>query len=303
VTLRTVHVVGYGVMGRAVSGTFAAAGFETTVVSRRAEGLADVPRGVRVASPWPKTPADLVLEFVPEDVAIKQAVFAALEANYPASTLLATGTSGLDLIELGARLTAPERFVGVHYFMPAESTAVAEVMAGPRAPVATVDRVAAAVRATGKEVVVLYRPTVGFLINRLQHAILHEAYWLIQEGISSAADIDRAARRMLGPRMCLNGLIEQKDISGLAIHASAQRSIVPTLHPHIPSALLQGMVGRGETGLDAGLGFYDWSLCELRATRNQAARRLEKLTRWLEAEAADTAPNTTPRLRSPETAR
>jgi len=102
-------------------------------------------------------------------------------------------------------------------------------MAGLATSRAEVDRVADALRRTGKEPVVLYKPIVGFLVNRLQHAILHEAYYLIEAGVASAEDIDHAARRMLAPRMCLNGLIQQKDISGLKIHADAQESIVPKL--------------------------------------------------------------------------
>ena len=72
---------------------------------------------------------------------------------------------------------------------------------------------------SGKEPVLLYQPIVGFLVNRLQHAILHKAYYAA--GVASAADIDHAARRLLAPPMCLNGLIQQKDISGLKIHADA----------------------------------------------------------------------------------
>jgi 3-hydroxybutyryl-CoA dehydrogenase len=124
---------------------------------------------------------------------------------------------------------------------------------------------------------------VGFLINRLQHAILHEAYYLIQAGIASAADIDRAAARLLAPRMCLNGLIQQKDISGLKIHADAQRSIVPKLfHNGTPNPMLQNMVRRGDEGLSAGSGFYDWKGCDKELVRKLASSRLAKLLSFLE---------------------
>src|SRR5260370_21435362 len=121
----------------------------------------------------------------------------------------------------------PERFLGIHYVMPADTAPVVEVMAGLATSRAEVDRVADALRRTGKEPVVLYKPIVGFLVNRLQHAILHEAYYLIGAGVASAEHIDHAARRMLAPRMCLNGLIQQKDISGFQTHAAAQRSLAP----------------------------------------------------------------------------
>jgi 3-hydroxybutyryl-CoA dehydrogenase len=167
--------------------------------------------------------------------------------------------------------------------MPADTTPVVEVMAGPATPPAAVDRAARALERTGKETVVLYKPIVGFLINRLQHAILHEAYYLIEAGVASAADIDRAVARMLAPRMCLNGLIQQKDVSGLKIHADAQRSIVPKLfHNGTPNPMLQAMVERGEEGLSAGRGFYDWSGCDKELVRKLASSRLAGLLAFLE---------------------
>jgi 3-hydroxybutyryl-CoA dehydrogenase len=190
----------------------------------------------------------------------------------------------------------PERFLGVHYFMPADTAPVVEVMAGLATPRAEVDRVADALRRTGKEPVVLYKPIVGFLVNRLQHAILHEAYYLIEAGVASVEDIDHAARRMLAPRMCLNGLIQQKDISGLKIHADAQESIVPKLfHNATPNPMLQTMVALGRTGLSAGKGFYDWSGCDVEAVRKQASSQLATLLEFLRSGIGAPAPRTQPK--------
>src|SRR6266581_1325665 len=148
----------------------------------------------------------------------------------------------------------PERFLGVHYFMPADTATVVEVMAGLATSRADVDRVADALRRTGKEPVVLYKPIVGFLVNRLQHAILHEAYYLIEAGVASVEDIDHAARRMLAPRMCLNGLIQQKDISGLKIHADAQASIVPRLFHNAVRRQASSQLARLLEFLKSGIG-------------------------------------------------
>ncbi len=300
-TIRSILIYGYGVMGRGVARTFAENGFETIICSRRASALTDLPAGARAVDRLPDTPPDLVLELVPEDVKTKQQVYAEVEAKYPgADVILATGTSGLDLVELAQPLRHPRRFLGLHYFMPADQTLVVEVMAGPATPSELVDAAAEALRRTGKEPVVLYKPIIGFLVNRLQHAILHEAYYLIEAGVASAADIDHAARRMLAPRMCLNGLIQQKDISGLKIHAEAQASIVPALfHNHVPNPMLQAMVKDGETGLAAGQGFYDWADCDIEAVRKQASAQLGKLTAFLDSGAATPGPRTQPRPRAP----
>ncbi len=300
-TINTVVIYGYGVMGQGVAKTFAEAGFQTIVKSSRASALANVPAGVEVVAKLPAEAPDLLIEFVPEDVRTKQAVYQEIEAAYPnADFLLATGTSGLDLVELAKRLKRPERFIGLHYFMPADKTLVVEVMAGPKAPAAAVDDTARALARTGKEPVLLYRPIVGFLVNRLQHAILHEAYYLIEAGVASAADIDHAARRMLAPRMCLNGLIQQKDISGLKIHADAQSSIVPELfHNRRPNPMLQGMVERGATGLAAGKGFYDWVGCDIDEVRKQASAQLAILQAFLDNGLPKPAAVTQPKERDP----
>ena len=184
--------------------------------------------------------------------------------------------------------------------MPADQALVVEVMAGPSTPAALVDLCTEVLRRTGKEPVVLYKPIVGFLVNRLQHAILHEAYYLIEAGVASAADIDHAARRMLAPRMCINGLIAQKDLSGLSIHAGAQASIVPELfHNGVPNPMLQNMVKRGETGTAAGKGFYTWDGCDTEAVRKQASVQLAKLTEFLDSDVFKPAPKTQPKPRDP----
>jgi len=299
--IQTVLIYGYGVMGGGVAGTFAGAGFPTLVKSSRAGELSGLPPGAKAVERLPAEAPQLILEFVPEDVRAKQAVYAEIEAAYSGvapdkSPLIASGTSGLDLVELARGLKRPERFLGVHYFMPADAAPIVEVMAGLSTPRAEVDRVADALRRTGKEPVVLYKPIVGFLVNRLQHAILHEAYYLIEAGVASVEDIDRAARRMLAPRMCLNGLIQQKDIGGLKIHAEAQASIVPKLfHNAVPNPMLQTMVALGRTGLSAGKGFYDWSGCDLEAVRSQASSQLARLLEFLKSGLGAPAPRTQPK--------
>src|SRR5437879_6693036 len=137
--IKTVLIYGYGVMGRGVAKTFADAGFATLVKSSRAGKLEGLPAKTSVVERLPKEAPDLVIEFVPEDVPVKQAVYAEVEAAYSGNApgeapLIATGTSGLDLVELARKMKRPERFLGIHYFMPADTAPVVEVMAGVAAP-------------------------------------------------------------------------------------------------------------------------------------------------------------------------
>ncbi len=284
--IRSILIYGYGLMGRAVAATFAAAGFRTMVRSGRAGSLADVPAGVEVLGELPAECPDLILELVPEVPETKRAVFREIEARYgDAEFLLATGTSGLDLNELAKGLRRPERLIAIHYYMPAETIPLVEVMAGPAAPREAVDRAAAALERTGKSPLRMYRPVVGVIVNRLQHALLHEAYWMIANGIARVEDIDFACTRMLGPRMSASGLVQQKDVSGLKVNADAQRAIVPHLfHNNTPSAIVPDLVAKGEIGLAAGKGFYDWSGLDAKAVRAENARALQKLLAYLESE-------------------
>lgn len=282
--INNVLIYGNGVMGNAVAKTFAAAGFSTVVKSRRPIGSEDRPQALRIVNTLPTVPPELVIEFVPEDILTKKEVLSEIQHAYPgANVILATGTSGLDLVQLTDGLPQPEKLVGMHYFMPADKSPIVEVMAGPTTGKDIVDQVADVVRRTGKQPVRLYQPVVGFLLNRLQHAILHEAYYLMESGVATAEDIDLAARRLFGPRMCLNGLLRQKDLSGLAVHAAAQKTIVPTLyHNRTPSPLLQNMVARGETGIDAGRGFYEWSGATPEDLRRRVSKQLEELISFLD---------------------
>ncbi len=117
--IQIVLIYGYGVMGKGVSATFADAGFETIVKSSRASELSDLPNGVTAVADLPETAPDLVIEFVPEDAEIKQRVFAEIEDAYPDDeVIIATGTSGASLVDLGAKLKRPHLFTGIHYFMP-----------------------------------------------------------------------------------------------------------------------------------------------------------------------------------------
>ena len=125
---------------------------------------------------------------------------------------------------------------------------------------------------------VLQRPVIGFLINRLQHALLHEAYSMIEDGVVSVEDVDKFARLGFGPRMCITGLIEQKDLSGVDVNAAAQRSIVPDLyHNRTPCKMVQDMAARGDHGVKSGKGFYNWKDRDADAYRQAAARKLDRL--------------------------
>ena len=99
-----------------------------------------------------------------------------------------------------------------------------------------------------------------------------QAYWLIENGYCTAADVDNFAKMAFGPRMSVTGVIEQKDLSGLVTHAASQRGIVPHLHHGAePIKFVQDMPKKGKLGAaGSGQGFYDWSKSDVAEKRRQA---------------------------------
>ncbi|MBI1779748.1 MAG: hypothetical protein HYR63_30820 [Proteobacteria bacterium] len=282
IRIRSVLVAGSGVMGRGIATAFLRAGCHVAVLSRNPEKIAEIVKGAAGAGALPETAPDLIVESIPERVDLKQELYAKIEAKYAGRPILATNTSGLALEDLAAKLKHPERFIGLHYFQPAEVMPMVEVCKTLDTAASVADAVSAAVRACGQEPILLNRPIVGFLMNRLQHAILHEAYYLIDEGVCGAKEVDEVARHLLGPRMCITGLIEQKDISGLDTHATVQRQIVPHLnHSDQPGRICQELYEQGHYGIKTGRGFYDWTKRDGKAYAAQAKAKLERLIAFL----------------------
>ena len=277
-----VLVAGAGVMGQGIARLFAGTNMAVTLMDTR-DVTAPHPSVRVVKQPPLDAVPDLVVEAVFEDRAVKRSVYAQLEEAYKGAPVLATNTSGLPLDDLAEGLAFPHRFLAMHFFMPADVFPMIEVVRGSRTEDAAVAVAVCAVKKAGREPVLLERPINGYLINRLQHSILHEAYHLIEDGVATAEMIDKVAKRLLGPRMCITGLLEQKDIAGLEMHAQAQRSIVPTLsHTNVPTPLLQDMVARGDVGVRSGKGFYQWQPGDADTVQAAANARLKRLLAFLD---------------------
>ena len=275
-------VIGSGVMGRGIAKSFAAAGISSAIFSRNAAKVSGIDPRVALLDCLPQEAPALVIESVPEEKEPKFACYAAIESAYAGAPVLASNTSALDLEELAQPLKYPGRFLGIHYFMPADVNTLVEVAPVRATEPAAADTAVRLLEAAGRSVVRLQRAVPGLLINRLQHAILHEAYYLIDEGIATAEEIDRCAREMLAPRMCITGLIEQKDISGLDTHALAQRALVPLLHHgDKPRRALQHLYAAGHLGIKTGKGFYDWSGKDPDRVKAEAGRKLTELLAYL----------------------
>lgn len=279
----TVLVAGSGVMGKGIALSFARAGLKTGILSRNPDAVSGVDASVAVLGALPQAAPELVVETIPETIDLKLELNAQIEAAYQGAAIIASNTSSLPLQKIADALRYPEKFCGMHYFQPADVTPIVEVAAVAQSSNATIERAVAILRQAGKQPITLSEPIDGLLINRLQQALYHEAYDLIERGICSAEDIDLAAKQLLGPRMSVTGMIEQKDLSGLDTHALAQRELIPTLHlSREPSALVQRKFAANHLGTKTGTGFYDWREMDVPAYRQKTGALLTQVLALLD---------------------
>lgn len=279
-----VLVCGAGSIGIGVAKSLAQSGFATTVLSRNPARLAgQLPASIEIVSTLPARMPDLVIESIPEIQELKQGLYDEVERAYAGIPVLASNSSGLSLDDLAGCLKFPQRFVGMHYLYPADSMEFVEVSRTSQTGQSAVDAVLDTLRRCKKTPILLNRAVIGALINRLQHALLREAYFLIGEGVVSAEQVDDVARRLLGPRMCVTGLLEQKDISGLDTHALAQRTILPHLHnDSTPTPYLQDLYAQGDVGLKSGSGFYDWHDVDAAKVRAHSTQKVGEILDFMD---------------------
>ncbi len=276
--IQSVLVIGPGTMGRGIANTFIRGGHDVTVLSRNPDKVAPFEGTVRITDTLPDVAPDFLIESIVEDMDVKRALIAQIETKYGGKPILATNTSGLSMEDMVAGMSYPERFIGAHYLQPADALPIVEVIRVAETSDDVVAAVKAALQRNGQNALVLNRPVPGFLLNRLQHAMMHEALAMIEEGVCTAEDVDNCLKNALAPRMCLTGLIEQKDLSGLQVTAATHRNLVPDFHhTNTPVALLQDMVKAGNLGVSSGQGFYDWRGRDVDGYKRAVAKKLDRI--------------------------
>jgi 3-hydroxybutyryl-CoA dehydrogenase len=277
----SVGVVGAGTMGVGIVYVFAAAGCQTTVVepdAGRVRALKDVvreqaARGLErgkitreqadrlssLVSPVPSVAdlpegLDLVVESVPERLSLKHEVLAAVAARSP--VILATNTSALSVDELAERLPDPETFLGMHFFNPVWSLAMVELIRGARTSPETLRAAQGLVSLIGKESIVV-RDVPGFATSRLDVLTALEAMRMLEDGVASAEDIDKAMvlayRHPMGP-------LRLSDVVGLDVRLDIARGLTQVYGERFaPPRVLVEKVAAGELGQKSGQGFFSWS--------------------------------------------
>ena len=283
-TTRRVAVVGAGTMGAGIAYAVALAGFEVCLTDSRAEVLplalgrlndllaVAVKRGklteperfavsAQLRAEHQFAPAvsgaEVVIEAVHEHLGVKQQLFGEMERAAPPDALLATNTSSLSVADIAAAVQDPSRVVGIHFFNPVHAMKLVEVVTHPRASPAAVERAVAFARALDKEPIVV-QDSPGFASSRLGLALGLEAMRMLERGVASAEDIDKAMELGYNHPM---GPLKLTDLVGLDVRLA----IAEYLHQRLqepqfePPQILRDKVAKGELGKKAGKGFYRWS--------------------------------------------
>ncbi|MFQ5538213.1 MAG: 3-hydroxyacyl-CoA dehydrogenase family protein [Gemmatimonadota bacterium] len=281
--MERVAVLGAGTMGHGIAQVAAVAGCTVRLCDIAPEALergmerirANLGRGVELEKLTPETmreamarilptgdpaaavaEAELVIEAAPERMELKRAVLAQAESNAPEGAVLATNTSSLSIAGLAAALQRPERFLGLHFFNPVHIMKLVEVVWGPETSEATLEAATAFVTALGKEPVVV-RDSPGFASSRLGILLGMEAIRMVEEGVASPEDIDKAME--LGYRHPM-GPLKLTDLVGLDVRLEIAEYLHETLGSEAfrPPELLRRMVAEGKLGKKSGEGFYTW---------------------------------------------
>jgi 3-hydroxybutyryl-CoA dehydrogenase len=280
--VQRVAVIGSGTMGSGIAQVAARAGYETALfdaapgvaqkaLERIGEALARaVDKGKCTAAertqalgrlrPFTSLEeaaafADLVIEAAPEDLPLKKELFSRLSRAARSEAILASNTSSLPITAIASAAKGPERVIGLHFFNPVPVMKLLEIVQGER----TAPLVVAAARAVGarlgKEVVVV-RDAPGFATSRLGLALSLEAMRMVEEGVASVEEIDRAIELGYGHPM---GPLKLTDVVGLDVRLAIAEHLYAELGERFrPPQLLRRMVRAGKLGKKAGEGFYKY---------------------------------------------
>ena len=281
--VRTATVLGSGTMGHGIAQVLAMAGIETRIHDVSAELLdgalarirANLDKGVEKGKVEPQARAatlerlstateleaaidgtEVVIEAVPERLELKREIFGRLGRALGPEVLLATNTSSIPVSRVAAATEHPERVTGMHFFNPVHVMKLVEVVRAEHSSGEAVALSLDLARRMGKEPISV-TDSPGFASSRLGLVIGLEAIRMVEAGVASAEDIDKAMTLGYGFPM---GPLRLTDLVGLDVRLSIAEYLAETLGPRFaPPELLRRKVAVGELGKKAGRGFYDWS--------------------------------------------
>ena len=280
--VKTVVVIGAGIMGRGIAHVSMMGGF-TTVLNDVSDDLLrkaqdnirkDLQKGLEIGKVTSSemeqslerlklegnveravNGADAVIEAIPEQIELKLELFARLDQVCSPHVMFASNTSALSITEMAAATKRPQQFIGMHFFNPVHKMKLVEIIRGPETNDETFRMAEAIAQQMGKETVEV-KESPGFVTSRINALIGNEAFYMLQEGVASARDIDKALKLGLNHPM---GPFEMIDLVGLDTRLSILTFLHQTLgEKYRPCPLLVEYVRAGRLGKKAGKGVYEY---------------------------------------------
>ena len=278
-------VIGLGLMGRSVATCLLAAGHPVIAVTRRLEREATVrseveallrqmsAQGILRTSPETILPklvisgdhsalgkCQVVVESIIEDLDAKHEVLRRVEAAVSPTCLIGSNTSAIPVTRLQEGARNPERILGIHWAEPAHVTRFLEVICGAASAPKFAEYALRLATVWGKEPTLVRRDIPGFIANRLMYAMIREAFYLVEAGYATPADIDRSVRNDMGWWLTLAGPFRFMDLTGIPAYAAVMRDLLPELSrsTEVPD-LMRRVVASGATGVSNAQGFYEYT--------------------------------------------
>lgn len=274
--LKTIGVVGTGIMGTGIAQFFAQAGHSVVLYGRTDNGVNKAVKKIennllKITNSQEKenilnrieptndmlklANVDLIIESVIEDINIKNQLFKELSAVCSKHTIFTTNTSSFSITELSTSISNPERFIGMHFFNPASKMHLVEVVYGVDTSEQIISCVSNLLKKLGKTPIVV-KDSPGFIVNRILMPLINEAAFLFQEGVKPI-DIDTAIKLGLNHPM---GPLALADLIGLDTCVSIMRTLNEKFNDekYVPSPIFYKMIDEGQLGKKTGKGFYEY---------------------------------------------
>ena len=296
-----IAIIGAGLMGHGIALTFASAGHPVVVQDPFEEARASLKDRIQhsmtvigqsepeIAAALPLVStvesiadcvaqADFVIEAAPENLELKQKLFAEIEQAAPAQAVLASNTSVIQISKIVADLQHKDRVVGTHWWNPPHMIPLVEVIKTAWSDAAGAQAMFDLLASVGKTPVMVEKDVPGFIGNRLQHALWREAISLVENGICDAEAVDTVIKSSFGRRLSVLGPLENADLVGTDLSLAIHNQVLFDIEARQgPSPLLEQKVKDGELGMKSGRGFYDWTPEQAQAVKDRVSEHLAKL--------------------------
>ena len=311
-TIRNIAVLGLGTMGHGIAQAFAVGGCRVGGYDQSAEVRASVAgrieHNLRTAAQAgfgeegaigpvlarfsvceteaeAVRGAEFVVEAVREDLEVKRRLFNRIEPQVSAETILASNTSSFPISQLAGGLRRPQRALITHWFNPPHIVPLVEVVPGEKTGAEAVQATQDLLEQVGKSPVQLKKEVPGFLVNRIQIAMLREILDLLDRGVADPEEIDRAVKSSIGFRLAAIGPLEVIDFAGLDVTASVFKNLVTEIRSdrQLPAPLEQA-VRSGRFGVKSGEGIYRYTPETAQKRVSERDRRFLALLRLLHRE-------------------